>query len=140
MRRLVAGFREERVKRRHHLRAFANGSGNSLDRSRAHVADREYSGQGGFERPLNVRARADKAAVIECHTRPRQPSGMRLGADEQKQMSDRALYFFAGSRASDSVLPLECRPALRERSTVVWARTSMFGIERNARDQVARHA
>ena len=81
----------------HEVESFANGSGNSLDRSRAHVADREDSGQGGFERPLNVRARADKAAVIECHTRSRQPSGMRLGADEQKQMSDRALYFFAGS-------------------------------------------
>src|SRR5258707_14939397 len=34
----------------HHLGAFADGGGNALDRSRSHVADREYAGQAGLER------------------------------------------------------------------------------------------
>ena len=120
------------MKRRDHLRAFADGSGNALDRSRAHVADREDAGQTGFERPLHVHARADKALVVERHARPRQPVGIRLGTDEQKQMTDRALYFFTGSvRATADCLRIPSCPS--RALTVVWARTSMFGIEATPR-------
>jgi hypothetical protein len=59
----VAGFGKEGVKRSYHLRAFSNRRGNSFDRSRAHVADREYAWQAGFEWPVDVGARAREALI-----------------------------------------------------------------------------
>jgi hypothetical protein len=63
----VGEFREKGVQLSNYLRALADGSGNALDRTRAHVTDREYARQVGFERPVDVCAGAHKALVIEHH-------------------------------------------------------------------------
>jgi hypothetical protein len=70
------------VQRGYYLCALSDGSGNALDRTRAHITDREYTRQVRFERPVHVWARADEALVIEHHTGPGQPLGIRLRADE----------------------------------------------------------
>jgi len=41
----VTEFREKGVQLGNYLCALADGSGNALDRARAHVTDREYAGQ-----------------------------------------------------------------------------------------------
>src|SRR6516225_1301181 len=78
----VAEFREKGVQLGNYLRALSDSSGNALDRTRAHITDREYARQVGFERPLDVCAGAHEALVIEHHARPRQPLGIRIRADE----------------------------------------------------------
>jgi hypothetical protein len=65
-----------------YLCAFSDGSGNALNRTRTHITDREYTGQVGFEGPVGVCAGPHKALVIEHHTRPGQPIGIRICADE----------------------------------------------------------
>src|ERR1700738_2079853 len=110
---LVAGFREKGVQRRYNLCALSDGSGNALDGPGAHVTDREYTRQVGFERPLHVCARAHEALVIEHHAGPRQPPGIRIRADEYKKGADRELRLFTGSvgatadRFKNPVLPFE---------------------------------
>ena len=44
----IAGFREKSVQRGDHLCALSDRRRNALNRSRAHVADREYAGDAGF--------------------------------------------------------------------------------------------
>src|SRR5207302_5655592 len=92
---LVAGFRQKGVQSRHHLRAIADRSGDTFGRSRAHVADCEYAGQTGFERPEKVGAGAHKALVVEHHARAGQPGSIRVRADKQKQVTDRPAYLLA---------------------------------------------
>src|ERR1700724_3221995 len=72
---LQRGFRgiaEKTVQRRHHLRALADRAADPLDRSRAHIADREYAGYRGFQRRhrssqilLGLRAGHHEAPAIE---------------------------------------------------------------------------
>jgi hypothetical protein len=108
----VAEFREEGVQLGNYLCALADGSGNALDRARAHITDREYAAQVGFERPLDVCAGAHKALVIEYHARPDSQSVFG-SADEYKKVADRKLQLFAGSvratadRFENPVLPFE---------------------------------
>ena len=78
----VAGFGEKGVQRGYHLCALPDRRRNALDRSRAHVADREYAGQAGFERSAGVRVGAYEALGVERHAGPGQPFGIRLRADE----------------------------------------------------------
>jgi len=97
----------------YYLCALSDGSGNALDRTRAHIADREDARQVGFERPVHVRAGPHKALVIEHHARPRQPLCIRIRTDEYKKVADRELRLFSGSvgatadRFENPVLPLE---------------------------------
>jgi hypothetical protein len=78
----VAAFREKGVQSCYDLCALSDGSGNAVDRTRAHIADRVYARQVGFERLVDVCAGTHKAFVIEHHTRPRQPVGIRIRTDE----------------------------------------------------------
>jgi hypothetical protein len=109
----VAAFREKGVQCGYDLCALSDGRGNALDRTRAHIADREYARQVGFERPVDVCAGTHEPLVIEHHPRPRQPFGIRIGADEYKQVADRELPLFTGSvgatadRVENPVLPVE---------------------------------
>jgi hypothetical protein len=50
----VAEFRKKGVQCGDDLCALSDGRGNALDRTRAHIADREYARQVGFERPVDV--------------------------------------------------------------------------------------
>jgi hypothetical protein len=54
----IAGFGEKGVQRGYHLCALPDRRRNALDRSRAHVADREYAGQAGFARDVTAQAGA----------------------------------------------------------------------------------
>ena len=60
----VAEFREKGVQLGNYLCAVADGSGYALDR---HITDREYAGQVGFERPVDVCAGAHKALHRASH-------------------------------------------------------------------------
>src|SRR6516225_9366269 len=53
-----------------YLCALSDGSGNALDRTRAHITHREYARQVGFERSVDVSAGAHEPLVIDHHARP----------------------------------------------------------------------
>jgi hypothetical protein len=78
----VAAFREKAVQCRYDLCALSDGRRNALDRTRAHITDRVYAGQVGFERLVDVCAGAHKAFVVEDDARPGQPVSIGIGADE----------------------------------------------------------
>jgi hypothetical protein len=58
---------------------FARGA-RGAGRSRAHVTDREYTGQAGFERPEDVGAGAHKPLIVEPHTRAGQDNQAVFGS------------------------------------------------------------
>ena len=109
----VAAFREKGVQFGNYLCALADGSGYALDRTRAYITDCEYTGQVGFERPVDVCAGAHKAFVIDHDARPSQPVGIWIRADECKKVADRKLPLVTGSMGAtvdsfeDPVLPCE---------------------------------
>ena len=75
------------------LRAVANRCRNALNRAGANVADREHAVAAGFERqeagPRQFVASQHEAAVVELESRGGEPIGVRLGADEGEEVTDR---------------------------------------------------
>ena len=112
---LSAGLREIGVQRGHHLRAFADGGGDALDRAGAHVADREDAAAVGLERMApgaHLRPGADEALGVQRDAALRQPVGVRIGADEQEQMADRLRDLLAVARLRQrTVSRLPSRPS-----------------------------
>ena len=129
--RALAGPRlaEIGVQRRDHLRAFADGGGHALDRTRAHVADGEHALAVGFERrkpsPTSAPVRT-KPLASSAISQAVQPAGVGFGADEEKEMPHRAARFLAvlrfRQRTASSIPFSPSRP-----TTSVPVSTSMFG-------------
>ena len=63
----IAVFREKGVQLGNYLCPLTDGRGYALDRTRPHITDREYAGQVGFERPVDVCAGAHKALHRASH-------------------------------------------------------------------------
>jgi hypothetical protein len=78
------------VKRSDDLRAFADGSGDALDGTGAHVADGEDSSAAGFQELACGIADSDagehEAFTIERNAGVVQPVPVRIGADERMSM------------------------------------------------------
>ena len=126
---IAASLREIGVQRGDHLGAFADGGGDALDRSGAHVADGEDAVAARLQRMTprsEVGARADEALGVERHVGLREPVRVRIGTDEQEEMADRARASLRRSRGCASgrfeiaVLPSSA-------VTSVCVSTSMFG-------------
>ena len=91
--------RQVRVQRRHHLSAFADCRSHALDRFCAHVADGEDAAAGGFQRMAfgsGLRSGENETLRVESDAGTGKPIRIRVGADEQEQMVDRASHFPAG--------------------------------------------
>jgi hypothetical protein len=71
-----------------HRGAFPDSGRNSLGRSSAYVANREDAGLAGFQR-LRALAGHDEPFIIGLDTAG-QPLGIGVGADEQKEVPQRA--------------------------------------------------
>src|SRR4029453_9032782 len=86
------------MQRRHHLGTLADGGGDALHRAAAHVTDREDPAAAGLERvPLagpGLGSRAYEALGVERDA-PREPRGVRVGADEEEELRDLALALLA---------------------------------------------
>ena len=142
----TSSMRQEAVDRRHHLGALADRSADPFDRARPHVADREHAGRGRFERR---RARPPLAGPTPVVTKPALSSGHADPAairspDRRRRKERRCGSQRSVSRPSRwsrhrtrSRLPL----AAPARATIsVCVISSIFGVARDAIDQVARHA
>src|SRR6266568_5264600 len=87
---MVAGTREIGVQRGDHLGTLADRGGDALDRAGAHVADGEDAGAARLQRMLRrpaLLAGAHEALVVQRHRAAREPAGIWIGADEEKQMA-----------------------------------------------------
>src|SRR5579871_6363434 len=96
---------ERSVQHRDDLRAFADRRGNALHRSGAHVADRENAGATCLQEPAllaGIGAGQDETLAVQRDARSRKPIGIRLGADEQKQMANRPAHFRPGLASAPS--------------------------------------
>src|SRR5215468_5519623 len=83
-----------------HLRAFANGSGNTLDRPGANIADGEHAVVAGFQQPPFAPGfwpGQDETSAVETE-RTLEPISVWLGADEEKQVLDGAPHVATGRR------------------------------------------
>src|SRR5262245_60000461 len=81
------------MKRCDHLRAFTDAGRDAFDRAGADVADREDAAAARFELTVavaEVGSGHHEAFRVELHVGLREPRGVRRGADEEKEMSDRA--------------------------------------------------
>src|SRR3954454_16121167 len=96
-RRRVRRVRQEPMKRRHHLRPFADRGCDPFDRTAPYVANGEDALAARFERPslASVKARQNEALRIKYHAGVRKPVRVRFGADEQEQVADWPLDFVA---------------------------------------------
>ena len=84
------------MERGHDLSAFADSGGDTLDRAGANVPDGEYTGTVRFQRMATLLASgSDEAIRVQRHIASGEPVRVRVGADEQKQMVDRARRFIA---------------------------------------------
>src|SRR3984885_9557371 len=87
---------------------FANCGTDPLDRSGAHIAASEYIANAGFQRQraagivrppgigCNVRSRQNEVLGVQGNSAVPEPGRGRLRADEEKDVADRFLGFFAG--------------------------------------------
>src|SRR5258708_24588231 len=93
---MVAGPREIGVQRGDHLGALADGGGHALDRAGAHVADGEYPRAARLQRMAPVAAtRAHEALRVQRDIAAREPAGVGIGADEEKEVADPARRLIA---------------------------------------------
>src|SRR4029077_13489444 len=83
------------VQRGHHLCALADRAADAFDRARAHVADREHAGHGGFQRrhrTLAILAVADagqhETGAVHPDAAAFEPAGRGIGPDEKKEIAD----------------------------------------------------
>src|SRR5262245_430906 len=77
------------MQRCYHLRALADGCGDALDRARAHVPNRKNPVPAGLQRIAGFIAVSPgqyEALRVQCDARSRQPAGVRICSDEQKQV------------------------------------------------------
>ena len=88
---------QERMQRRHHLRALADRRRDALDRAGAHVADRKDAPRlvSSGRRPHASRAGQHEPLGIQRHAGSGQPIGVRIRADEQEQVANRPPHFLA---------------------------------------------
>src|SRR4051794_31094744 len=86
----------------------------AFDRTGTHVADRKDPRHAAFEWTLDIAAGVNKALLVECDAGAGQPVGVRVRADEQEQVTDRARSFLArpmraaADRFENAFLPIEC--------------------------------
>ena len=127
---------EKAVQRRHHLRALADRAADPLDRSGAHVADREHAGHRGFQRRhrslaiLSVlNAGQHEAGAIDLDAAAVEPAGGGIGADEQEQIADiEGLFLVRDSRLRQRTRSAR-RPSSPSRPTTSALKiSSMFGV------------
>jgi hypothetical protein len=110
-----------------HLSPVADRRCHPLDRTRTHVTDRKDARHAGFGRILDIAAGANKTLVVKGDAGAGQPVGVRLRADEQKQVPDRAGPLVAESPSgSGSFEDAVLTPSSAE--TDVWFRISIFGV------------
>ena len=86
----VFGARQVRVQRCHHLGAFADRRSDALDRLCAHVADGEDTAAGRFQHTASgagLRSGNNEAVRVQSDVGTLKPIRIRVGADEQKQMT-----------------------------------------------------
>ncbi len=86
-----------------HLRAFADRAADALDRTGAHIADREHTGDTGLEQrnsPIQIfpreSSRDDKPGAVEIDAAILQPGGGGVRADKQKHVACVDGSFLAG--------------------------------------------
>src|SRR5665213_4317571 len=135
------------MQRRHHLGALADRAADPLDRTRAHVADREYAGHRRFQHrrclPVTLAALCaghHKAAAIDHDAAAIEPAGGGIGADEQEQVADIEAVVVATETATPAQPP--------ERAVIRALERDHPGVEHqhdvrrrlDAFDQIARHA
>jgi len=78
------------------LSAFADGAADALDGSSSDVADREDAGNVGFERTRTPSGHHEATSVARDITF-REPGGRRIGADEEKDISNGCGRFDTGA-------------------------------------------
>src|SRR5262245_8438372 len=98
------------------LRALTDGGGDTLRRAGADVTDREHAVAARLQRrPTVAEVGADEALRVTLDVRLVQPGGVRLGADQEEEMADRAPRLLArrdaapADRLEDPVRPFELR-------------------------------
>ena len=79
-----------------------------------------------------------KPGAVEIDAAILEPAGGRIGADEQKQIADRAFVFFAGLAVAPAHA-LETGHRRQVPMTSVCGITSIFGACLDPIDQIARH-
>ncbi len=106
---------------------FADAGGNSLSRPRADIADSEDAWAAGLERVLRGLTGQDEPLLIERDTIV-EPPGVRLRADEEKQIVGLDIPFVATSGGSElNALQVAFRRAAGP-TTEVCLCSSTFGV------------
>src|SRR5439155_8181296 len=104
---------EEGVQCRDDLRPLSHCGRDAFHRTGPHVADGEHAGAAGLEWPAthaDIRTGAHEPLVVERDVAAGQPTGVRVGADEEEEVLDWPAQLLAGSSPADrsegAVLPL----------------------------------
>ena len=75
----------------HHLRAFAYGRSDALNRARAHITDSKHARPACLQRVsalARVHTRQYESLAVQCYAGAREPIRIGVRPDEQEQMLD----------------------------------------------------
>ncbi len=122
------------------LRAVPNGSCDPLDRARPHIANGENAPSARLQRLAVlscVRAGQHETRGVEGHAGVQQPIGVRIGSDEEKQVTN-SFSHFAWAASPDNVLKDAIAPFQPAKLGVCHDLDVVEGS--NPLDEVTRHA
>ena len=134
LQRRFCGVAEIAVERRNDLRALADGAADAFDRSGTHIPNRKHAGTRFAVAPsndpvvLHVRAGQHEPSAIEVHAATVEPTGRRIGANKQKQVSDIDGAYFAGQAAAPTMRSSPASSLPSSATTSVLKTSSIFGV------------
>ncbi len=135
LQRRFCGVAEIAVERRNDLRALADGAADAFDRSGTHIPNRKHAGDTGLQWRRQMilvvlarRAGQHEPSAIEGHAATVEPTGRRIGANKQKQVSDINGAYFAGQAAAPTMRSSPASSLPSSATTSVLKTSSIFGV------------